>query len=255
MSISEFDQVRWSIHSRQTSMERNADEAKQIAEIIKKISRKTKRKYKTLLDVPCGTGRIDGFLRKYRYDVYGVDINSRFISTAKQSFPKYRDHYTIGNLKSFDLKRKFDVIVCWFTSFGYLNEKGNSDTLKMFSKHLESGGLLILDVAVRTGWKNFQRGYGGFDESPNFIRLVITSISKKDNKKYLIHSSRIYKKSKKKLRWAGNFRTPIRLYESKEITKLLQKNGIRILYKVDRRSMGPIDKNSRNGIFVGIKRN
>ncbi len=40
---------------------------------------------------------------------------------------------------------RIDVLLNWFTSFGYFDDEGNMETLRNFHEYLRSGGLLIID--------------------------------------------------------------------------------------------------------------
>jgi hypothetical protein len=44
------------------------------------------------------------------------------------------------------LRKWFDIIVCLFSSIGYVKTKGNlKRTLKSFSQHLKPGGIVVID--------------------------------------------------------------------------------------------------------------
>lgn len=235
MDNTEIDEITWSIHAKIFPSARSAKEAAYLNTIIRKVGGKAKNKYVTMLDVPCGEGRLDNHFRRYGYKVYGIDLNPRFIKAAKEKHPKYSNNYFAANMKSFRLNKKFDIILCWFTSFGYLNEKDNLLTLKNFSKHLNKGGLLIIDVANKDWYVANNRNLYEIDEYRNFLRLVISYLVKKGNKVYLLHTSKIYKKlgkNGKNLQLIKSFKQPIRLYGVKEMVELLDKVGIKVKFKL-----------------------
>jgi len=98
---------------------------------------------KTLLDVACGTGKHLEHLREY-YRVEGLDINADLLRTARQRCPEARFH--TGNMIHFNLKHKFDVITCLFSSIGYVKLVENLDrTIASMARHLEPGGLLVME--------------------------------------------------------------------------------------------------------------
>lgn len=53
-----------------------------------------------------------------------------------------------GDFRTFDLGRRFDAIVCLFSSIGYLvDEPDLRSAISNFSRHLEPGGVLLVE-----GW-------------------------------------------------------------------------------------------------------
>jgi ubiquinone/menaquinone biosynthesis C-methylase UbiE len=109
------------------------------------------KKYKTskgnkLLDIACGTGSHAALL-KNDYSILGVDINPDMLNLAKKKAKGVK--FILGDMKTLDLKDKFDVILCMFTSMTYnLNYKELENTLKIFYNHLQAGGLVIFDLGI-----------------------------------------------------------------------------------------------------------
>jgi ubiquinone/menaquinone biosynthesis C-methylase UbiE len=106
------------------------------------------RKYKqsdgtSLLDVACGTGIHANLLSKY-YQVEGLDLDPQMLKVAKKKHPKIRFHQ--GDMTDFDLKRSFDVVVCLFSSIGYVRTKSRlQKAVKNMGKHLLPGGVLLIE--------------------------------------------------------------------------------------------------------------
>jgi ubiquinone/menaquinone biosynthesis C-methylase UbiE len=109
-----------------------------------KIIQKYKQsKGKLLLDVACGTGAHAGPLRKY-YRVEGLDIDPKMLSVARTKHPKITFHR--GDMTKFDLGRQFDVIVCLFSSIGYVKTKSRlQKAIKTMYRHLLPGGVLVVE--------------------------------------------------------------------------------------------------------------
>ena len=100
-------------------------------------------KGKQLLDVACGTGSHAGTLSKY-YKVEGLDLDSKMLSIARKKYPKIRFHQ--GDMTDFDLGRQFDVIVCLFSSIGYVRTKSRlQKAIKNMNLHLLPGGVLLIE--------------------------------------------------------------------------------------------------------------
>lgn len=98
-----------------------------------------------LLDVGCATGATCRALRENGVSPVGVDINPGFISAAKAKDPG--GDYHVGNMRSFQLSRKFDLLICIGTTFSYnLENEQIQLTLRNFHDQLRGGGRLIVDV-------------------------------------------------------------------------------------------------------------
>lgn len=109
-----------------------------------KIIQKYKQsKGKLLLDVACGTGAHAGPLSKH-YKVEGLDLDPEMLLAAKKKHPKIRFHQ--GDMTDFDLGHQFDVIVCLFSSIGYVKTKSRlQKAIKTMNRHLLPGGVLLIE--------------------------------------------------------------------------------------------------------------
>lgn len=106
------------------------------------------QRYKTsagnsLLDVACGTGVHAGLLAKY-YQVEGLDLDPKMLSVARKKHPTIRFHR--GDMTDFDLKHRFDAVVCLFSSIGYVRTKSRlQKAIRRMSEHLLPGGVLLIE--------------------------------------------------------------------------------------------------------------
>jgi SAM-dependent methyltransferase len=98
-----------------------------------------------ILNLGCGTGMHDRKLVDLGFKVTGMDQSAEMIEIAKQKVPEA--NYIVGDMSDFDLNEKFDVVICMFSSLGYLAEQDKvNGFFESVSKHLVEEGLLILDV-------------------------------------------------------------------------------------------------------------
>lgn len=191
---------------------------------------------------------MDDFFRSYDYDVYGVDLNKRFIKEARKT-RKQPENYFVGNMKNFNLNRKFDVILCWFTSFGYLNERENILTLKNFARHLNKKGLLIIDIKNSTV---VNREF--YNDFKDLKRINETHSEKKNGIIYHMFNSKLYKKNNKNLVFLKKNAVSIRTYNVEEISGLLKRVGISIEHVFELMSFKSVKESSNNFVVIGIKR-
>jgi SAM-dependent methyltransferase len=98
---------------------------------------------KSLLDVACGTAVHLHHLAG-RYEVEGLDLDPEMLAVARERLPDASFHE--GDMTSFDLGKRFDAVVCMFSSIGYVRtEERLRDAIASMARHLESGGVLVIE--------------------------------------------------------------------------------------------------------------
>jgi SAM-dependent methyltransferase len=96
-----------------------------------------------LLDVACGTGRHLELLRE-TFEVEGLELDPAMARIAQERVPHVA--VTVGDMKSFDLGRTFDVVTCLFSSIGYMEEPDQLHAaITTMARHLKPGGLLVVE--------------------------------------------------------------------------------------------------------------
>jgi ubiquinone/menaquinone biosynthesis C-methylase UbiE len=96
-----------------------------------------------LLDVACGTGNHLSFLRR-NYSVEGIDLTPEMLEVARSRLPELTFHQ--GDMRSFDLGRRFDVVTCLFSSIGYMKTVRDLRAAVInMTRHLHPGGVLIIE--------------------------------------------------------------------------------------------------------------
>lgn len=96
----------------------------------------------SLLDVGCGTSEHHKYLNEFK--ITGIDVSEEFIDIS--SFKNQQATYHVADMKDFDLHKKFDVVLCLFSSIGYLKSyKEIVSALKCFSDHLTHNGIMIVE--------------------------------------------------------------------------------------------------------------
>ena len=108
----------------------------------------------SVLDAPCGHGRIANLLAADGYRVTGVDLTELFLERARAE----RDElgvdvdYRQGDLRDLPVSGPFDALVCWFTSFGYFDDAENRKVLDEFARVLRPGGRLLIETMHHDGF-------------------------------------------------------------------------------------------------------
>lgn len=100
---------------------------------------------RTVLDVACGTGGHALHLRSdHGYVVHGIDIEPAFVALARAKVPDAR--FSEGDMTRFDLGLRFDVVLCLFSSIGYLCDLARVvRAFRRFRAHLEPGGVTLVE--------------------------------------------------------------------------------------------------------------
>jgi SAM-dependent methyltransferase len=102
---------------------------------------------RTLLDVASGTG---GHLRHLQnhYEVSGIDLDPEMVAVGRQGLADVP--MTVADMRAFDLGSTFDVVICLFSSIGYMRSIQDLDAaIESMARHLNPEGLLIVDGWLR----------------------------------------------------------------------------------------------------------
>ncbi len=97
----------------------------------------------TLLDVACGTGAHLAHLREH-YRVMGLDYSADMLAVARELLPDVP--LVQGDMRTFALDSRFDVLVCLFSSIGYmLTVEALHESIANFTRHLMPGGIVVVE--------------------------------------------------------------------------------------------------------------
>lgn len=164
---------------------------------------------KSILDAPCGYGRVSNSLVTLGYKVTGIDISDYFINLAREQAKQQglSVSYVVGNILDKKISEKFDAVLNIFTSLGYLeDDKKNELFIKKLCQYTKRGGRLIIEiinpialtkdyrgkesVLLKDGTKLYFNRYLDFRTSTSVTKIKEV---KRDNKaKELVHIIRLY---------------------------------------------------------------
>ena len=123
-----------------STMKDYVDEAQQIYTLIQHYKQSSGNR---LLDVACGTGGHLPFLQQH-YSVEGLDLDEQMLKIARQRNPGVIFHH--ADMVDFSLKQQFDVIICLFSSIGYVKTVPRLyQALQTMCRHLLPGGVVIIE--------------------------------------------------------------------------------------------------------------
>ncbi len=174
---------------------------------------------KKILDAPCGEGRITLELAKKGYLMEGIDFNPAAIRKAIQ---KKEKHNIIAKFKQEDMlameyENEFDMLLCWYSSFGYFGDADNEKFVAAAAKALKKGACFLLDLHPLD---SFLPRF-----SPHaihrFKEVIVLEERTFDHENSRVNTTWTFQKD-------GHFKShksSIRLYSYAELSQLLKKHG------------------------------
>lgn len=100
----------------------------------------------SLLDVPCGNGRLSIPLALCGATVTGVDISDEFLKEAAEKAKQYDVNIELvkADMSGVGWDNRFDGAFCMGNSFGYFDSSTCNQFLKAVGRSLKNGGRFIL---------------------------------------------------------------------------------------------------------------
>ena len=160
------------------------DYATESARIVGMLHERGVAKGASVLDVACGTGAHLAILRE-EFACEGLDLERNMLAIAAQRAPEVPLHQ--ADLISFNLGKKYDAILCLFSSVGYVPSVLRlNQTLQTFARHLRPGGIVILEP-----WFTPEQWVDGhlnalFVDEPD-LKVARMNVSRRDGNVSIIH--------------------------------------------------------------------
>lgn len=211
--------------------------------IIKNLIRKfRKSKGNKLLEAGCGTGKHLKYL-KNNFDCMGIDSNEEMLEIARKNargVPLIK-----GNMVNFRISRNFDVILCLFSSIGYVKTYRNLEkAITNFSNHLKVGGIAIIEPWFTKS--NFKAGnpHMSIYDSKN-IKIARLNISEVKGDLSIMDMHYLIAEKDRKVRHFVD-RHELGLFGVKDTLRIMREAGLKSVYL----------KNGLmkdRGLYIGVK--
>ena len=215
-----YDVHLWNI----TDLEERSEwQALFIHAVIEWVKTKTGKEYRRILDVPCGNGRLHPFLKRFGYEVKGFDISEELVEEARR---RGCDCWTGDMRDAGSYRGTYDVVLNWFTSFGYFNHEENLKVLRNFYDALESDGILILD------FPNFGTGFlekdfiGIARRDEDLLEIMESTPEGKVNR----IRNRLFRDLGDRLELVGEIRVNLIRYKEEELREMMRDVGFREIF-------------------------
>lgn len=164
------------------------DEVDMIDNFVKSYLKEYKAK--SILEVACWTWVVARELLKKWYDVIWIDLSEEMIQKAEENM--WEDRCELADMRDFDLKRTFDVVLCNYNSICHLIYF--KDWRRFFLQvcnHLNEWGLFIFDINTIQAFENISKNYAEFFNfkhlsSPDRVDVVCLEMFKKEMSKKTI---------------------------------------------------------------------
>jgi SAM-dependent methyltransferase len=120
----------------------------------------------TILDVGCANGFLIRCLQEWsnhKLVPYGIDTDKELIEQAKRLFPENKDNFAkisiedISKIDRFGLPKKFDIIYWNVWDNWDFNNANELNSVKELSKHVKTGGRLIMGFYNKEKSNNLNR--------------------------------------------------------------------------------------------------
>ncbi len=195
----------------------------------------------SLLDVGCGTGKHLQHLAG-KFDCVGMDASEAMLEQARRNVRGVE--FIQGDMVDFDLRRQFDVILCLFSSIGYVRTYPRlARTLRNFAAHLREGGVVIIEPwftksTIKTGYVHV------LTQGNDRLKIVRVDHTKVKGSTSIL-DERIIIAEKNKGITVYKDRMVMGLFEQDEFLELMEKAGLKARYL--KKSLAP-----GRGLYVGV---
>lgn len=214
---------------------------------------------KDVLDVACGTFALDLPLLRRGYRIVGRDRSEAMLSQSRRNLQASGRTADLakGDMRSLELGRSFDAVLCLGTAFNYLATPTDARAaFRTFRRHLRPGGLLVLDLTNFDAWiRRPTNARAEVDSrSPDGTRIAIFALNDQDLPRRIHHArflTAIQRGDRLDLAYSE---APLRIWTRSELTEALGKNGFQAVEWAGDLRLGAIYRKAASPRLVAVAR-
>lgn len=209
-----------------------------------------------ILELGCGTGRVTLHLAKAGFHMTGLDVFESMLKEARRKSieRKLPVEWVREDMRSFELNRKFPLIIVPFNTLTMLTEIEDFEAcMGCVARHLSPGGKFIIDVfnpsleiLSRDPKDRFpHREYGASDGGGT---IVVTETNNYDSVHQVNHLKLFYRFPDRKEETVEE--VLIRIFHPLELDALLKYNGFKVARRFGDYNGKPFESSSPKQLIV-----
>lgn len=213
-------------------------ESEKVRSLIKKYKKSDGNE---MLDVACGTGGHIPYLKDH-FNITGLDLDKDMLKEARKKLPGIK--FVNGDMRTFQLKKKFDVIVCLFSAIAYMHTNAQlQKAIKNFSGHLKEEGMMIIEGFIPPQLFKPDLVHGIYFNEPDLKIFRATKATKKGN--IMTMDFHILAADKKGVKYINEIHKAA-MFEDKVFMDILKKEDLKTICIKDGFMKG-------RSLYLGIK--
>ena len=209
-----------------------------------------------VLELACGTGRLAIPIARDGVEVVGLDASSQMLSLAerKASGSSLRVTWTRGDMRAFDLGRRFRCIFVASNSFSHLYSRSDIEAcLASVRRHLDASGRFVVDVfnpalGLFVRPPEHRSPVAEYDDSHSGGRVAVSKALRYDSATQISHETWYFRDEVTGEKQAVPLK--LRMFFPQEIDAVLHYNGFEIQRKYGDYEQAPFTDSSRKQIIV-----
>lgn len=203
-----------------------------------------------LLDLCCGPGRYAIELAHEGFEVVGLDINQRYVATARQvaAGEQIAIEFLTGDMRCIPFVNHFDAVINVGTSFGFFDREAEDQrVIESVARSLKPGGVFLLEMGNRD---YYLKHFVAKDWRKLEDRRVIVIRREFDYLRSRINSTfEVLKDGTTKEKWSHSWRACALV----EIAAMLEQAGLMLTHTFGNWDSGRFDVDSPRMIVVSEK--
>lgn len=193
-------------------------ESEKIKSLIKKYKKSDGNE---MLDAACGTGNHIPYL-KDQFDITGLDLDKDMLKEAGKKHPDIK--FIRGDMRTFKIRKNFDVILCMFSAIAYMHTKVNlRKAIRNFSVHLKEGGLMIIEGFIPPEKFKPNLVHAVFYDKPDLKICRATKATR--NRHIMTMDLHILAADKKGVKYVNEIHK-LAMYEDKVLSGIMKEEGL-----------------------------